>query len=186
MTKPELPTDQRSPAGSPDQGEPVFLAVGRVRKPHGLHGEVSLQVLTDFPERLEPGTTVYLGDDRRPVTIQAIRGQGKHTLVTFAGISSRDAAGSLRNLWVAVLSDDRPALPEGDYYHHEMIGLQVQERGGQPLGIVQDILVTGANDVYVVRPEDGGEILIPALDSVILEVNLPEKRMIVALPPGLI
>lgn len=90
----------------------------------------------------------------------------------------------LTNLDVFVHTWQVPSLPEGSYYHHELIGLNVFE-GAQKLGELSEILVTGANDVYVVRLAEGGELLLPAIPSVILEVNLAAQSMLVSVPEGL-
>jgi 16S rRNA processing protein RimM len=81
---------------------------------------------------------------------------------------------------------DRPPLPEGEYYHHQLIGLKVVNEQGDVLGKVKEILATGANDVYIVRPEIGKEILIPAVDEFILAVNLERGELRVRLAPGLL
>jgi len=85
-----------------------------------------------------------------------------------------------------VSAEDRPPLPEGEYYHHQIIGLNVFDETGTSLGVVSEILETGANDVYVVAAAGGREILIPALKDVLLEINLEQKRMKVHLLPGLL
>jgi 16S rRNA processing protein RimM len=92
----------------------------------------------------------------------------------------------LRNQFVLVRADDRPALPEGEYYHHQLIGLLVVDEREIALGELVEIMQTGANDVYVVRLRAGGELLIPAIDSVILAVDLERAEIQVQLPPGLL
>jgi 16S rRNA processing protein RimM len=77
-------------------------------------------------------------------------------------------------------------LPEGEYYHHQLIGLNVVSDDGRDLGLLVDILETGANDVYVVRAADGNEVLLPAIPPVILEVRLADRQMRVHLLDGLI
>jgi 16S rRNA processing protein RimM len=80
---------------------------------------------------------------------------------------------------------DRPPLPEGEYYHHQLIGLAVQDERGLVLGVLTEILETGANDVYVVTAVGGNEILLPVIPGVVLDVDLPAKTMRVHLPAGL-
>jgi 16S rRNA processing protein RimM len=106
-------------------------------------------------------------------------------LVTFEGYQSREGVAELRNQLVHVSAADRPPLPEGEYYHHQLLGLQVIDESEQPLGWLDQILTTGANDVYLVRDQAGGERLIPATDEVVLDIDLERKIIRVHLLPGL-
>lgn len=173
-------------AGSLHKGEPVFLAVGNLRRPHGLHGEIIMDVLTDFPERLHPGITLYVGPSHLPLRLHSLRWHGSALLVVFDGYETLEQAGKLRNHLAYVTATDLPPLPEGDYYHHQIIGLQVFSEQGEILGKVSEILTTGANDVYVVRPDIGKEILIPAVDEFVVAVDLESGRLRVRLSPGLL
>jgi 16S rRNA processing protein RimM len=156
--------------------------VGRLRRPHGVKGELVMDVLTGFPERLHPGKEVYVGEERRPARIRSIRGHDKALLVSLEGVETPEAAGRFRNELVCISSAELPALPEGEFYHHELIGMQVLDEAGQALGELVYVLETGANDVYEVRTPDGKELLLPAVDEVILEVDLEQRRMTVRLP----
>jgi 16S rRNA processing protein RimM len=177
---------QDEASGSPPIGEPDFLVVGKLRRPHGVHGEILMDVYTDFPERLEAGVTVYLGPQHMPVQIRNTRWQAPAMLVAFARYGSREEVGELRNLLVHVRADDRPPLSEGEYYHHQVLGMQVVEESGENLGVLSGILETGANDVFIVTTQEGREILLPATEDVLLEIDLERKQMRVHLLPGLI
>jgi 16S rRNA processing protein RimM len=96
-----------------------------------------------------------------------------------------ESAGELRNQMVYVRADDRPPLPEGEYYHHQLLGLDVVSEQGEYLGHLTQILGTGANDVYVIRPESGPELLLPAIESVVLDIDITHGEMKVRLLPGL-
>lgn len=172
--------------GSPKEGEPVYLAVGMLRKPHGLRGDLLLEVYTDFPERLRPGTQIFVGDEHRPLKITRRRPHNNGLILGFEGVDTPEAAGKLRATVAYVPSADRPALPEGEYYHHEIIGLSVLDEDGAELGRLSEIIQTGANDVYVVKTAQGKEILLPALKEVLLGVDLESKIMRVHLLPGLV
>lgn len=174
------------PAGSPGKGEPVFLVIAKLRRPHGVRGEVIMDVLTDFPERLKKGLVVFIGQDHRAETIRSLRQHGTALLVAFKGYDTPETVGVLRNELVYVRADDRPPLAEGEYYHHELIGLRVVDESGILLGTLIQILDTRANDVYVVRPQAGPEILLPAIESVILDIDLEKGEIRVHLLPGLI
>jgi len=173
-------------AGSPQKGEPVFLAVGKLRRPHGLHGEIIMDVLTDFPERLHRGITLYVGPEHQPLRLRSHRWHTAALLVAFEGFDTPERAGELRNQLAYVTTADRPPLPEGEYYHHQLIGLKVISEQGEVLGKVTEILATGANDVYVVRTEIGAEILIPAVDEFVRAVDLERRELRVRVAPGLL
>jgi len=162
-----------------------FLVVGKLRRPHGIRGEIILEVLTDFPERLHRGLVVYVGPQHQPLRLRSLRQIEGGLLIAFQGYADREAAGELRNQLVMVRADDRPPLEEGEYYHHQIMGLRVVNEGGQFLGQVVEILETGANDVLVIRPEQGQELLLPMLESTILSVNLDRGELQVHLLPGL-
>jgi len=168
--------------GSPRPGEPVFLVVGKLRRPHGFRGELLMEVFTDFPERLKPGKEVYLGDQHRPIKFKSVRVQGSDLLVTFRGIDDEKKAGELRNLQVLVRTDALPDLPDGVYYHHQLVGLTVEDESGKIFGKLDEVLQTGSNDVYIVRDADGKEVLFPALEDVIVSVDLEHQLMIVRPP----
>jgi 16S rRNA processing protein RimM len=172
-------------AGSPTAGEPVFLVVGRLQRPHGLKGEVLMGLMTDFPERLQPGTKVYVGEAYEEFEIQSRREHGSRLLVRFAGHEQREKAEAFRNKMVYVRADDRPKLPEGEYYQHEMIGLTVVSDEGETLGVISEILETGANDVYIVKNEAGKDLLLPAIDEVVIAIDIQARTIKVHLLEGL-
>jgi len=172
--------------GSPPVGEPEYLVVGFVRRPHGVKGEMLMDIHTDFPERIKTGLTVYVGDQYQPMVIASLRTHAKGLLIRFRGTKTPEDAGLYRNTWVYVPTADRPELPEGEYYHHQLLGLNVVTDEGVELGVLVDIIETGANDVYVVRDADGKEVLLPAIPPVILDVSLVDRQIHVHLIDGLI
>lgn len=176
-----IPT-QDSATGSPAPGGPVFLAIGFLRRPHGIKGEIVMDILTDFPERILSGKTVYVGDEHEPLQLASVRSNDRALLVRFAGFQTPEEAGRLRNKTVFSRSAELPQLPEGEYYHHQLLGLAVVNEAGEALGVLEDILETGANDVYLVKSSEDKELLLPAIEDVILEVNL-ERREIRVRPP---
>jgi 16S rRNA processing protein RimM len=175
----ETPDQQGKNTGSPQASEPVFLLVGRLRSAHGVKGEITMEVITDFPERLRPDRTVYVGDDYKPLRIDQTRWKDKLLIISFHGISDRDAISVYRTQPIYIKTEEMPDLPEGDYYHHQLIGLQVVDESGSSLGTMAEILETGANDVFVVKPELGPELLLPVIESVILNVNLEKGEITV-------
>ena len=176
--------EHKETSGSPD-GEPVYLTVGFIRRPHGLHGEMMMDLHTDFPERMKSGRKLLVGEGHRSLTLAGARPHQAGLLVKFKGIDTPEEAGQLRNQWVYIKSSEAPELPEGRIYQHELFGFQVVDDNDQPLGELVEILETGANDVYVVRKEAGGELLLPAIPSVILEVDRARRLLRVHLLEGL-
>lgn len=177
--------NRRQSPGSSIPGEPEFLAVGKLRRPHGVRGEIQMEVITDFPERLEAGNVVFIGPDQQPLRIRSYRWHNQLLLIQFVGYEDRESAGGLRNQWVFVRTADVPPLEAGEYYHHQILGLSVLTTAGETIGVLQEIIETGANDVYLVRDEHGRELLLPAIDQVVVEINLEERRILVNLLPGL-
>ncbi|MCZ7554127.1 MAG: 16S rRNA processing protein RimM [Anaerolineae bacterium UTCFX2] len=174
------------PAGSPPSGEPVFLAVGRLLSPHGLNGEIQMEILSDFPERLKPGRMLYLGDDRLPLEVRGRRGHSRGFLIAFTGYDNPESVKEMRGQYLYTQADDLPELPKGEFYHHQILGLRVKSDAGQELGTVVGILETGANDVFVVQSQDGSEILLPNIRSIVLEIDPDRHEMTVHLLPGLV
>lgn len=183
---PETQDEAQIKAGSPQVGEPEYLVIGFLRRPHGVRGEMLMDVHTDFPERIKPGITFFVGEAYQPMTLASNRPHHKGMLVRFRGIKNPEDAGLFRNTWVYVTSGSRPKLPDGEFYHHQLIGLNVTDEEGTLLGTLVDIIETGANDVYVVRDNKGRELLLPAIPEVVLEIQLANGQMRVHLLDGLI
>lgn len=176
--------DTKNAPGSPD-GEPVYLVVGFLRRAHGLRGEIIMDLHTDFPKRLRSGRKLFVGDEHKLMMLSGARPHAKGLLVKFKGIETPEDAGQLRNQWVYVKATDVPALPEGQIYQHELFGFKVIDENDRPLGELVEIIETGANNVYVVKDESGKEILLPAIPSVILELDVDRRLMRVHLLEGL-
>ena len=181
-----MPRQAKKPAGLPVAGGPAFLVIGKIRRPHGVAGDVLVEIYTDFPERLEPKAVIYAGDAHIPLTIRRQRIHNDGILLAFEGLTTPEQAGRFRNQILYIIATDAKELPEGEYYYHELVGISVMTETGETLGNVTEIMQTGANDVYVVTNETGREILLPAIAEVILDVDLNSKKMKVHLLPGLV
>jgi 16S rRNA processing protein RimM len=164
--------------------EPRFLVVGRVLRPHGVRGEVRVEIHTDFAERFAVYRTLYLGDQHTPYGLEGHRFHQGTVLLKFRGLDDRNAVEALRGQWVRIAAQDAVPLQEGEIYLDQMLHLQVVTVEGEHLGSVIDIIETGANPVYVVRGSSG-EILIPDTDEVILNVDLERQVVTVHLIEGL-
>ncbi len=162
---------------------PGYVAVGRIGPAWGVRGAVKVIPLVDKRERLAPGREVTVDGERR--VIESSRWQKGIVYLKLSGIDDRDAASALRERFLVVPEGELAPLPEGQYYRFQLIGLMVRNASGASLGRVTDVLTTGANDVYVVQGEKG-EILVPATDEVIKEIDLERGEMVIEEVPGLI
>jgi 16S rRNA processing protein RimM len=142
---------------------------------------------TDFPERLQ-GRRVWLqGPSPRWSVIGAAQPYRRgFFIVHLEGVGDRDAAESLRGYEVQVPVEELPPLPEGEYYHHEIVGLRVEDEAGADLGRIVAIERTGANDVYAVERGDGRRWLLPAVRDVVLRIDVAAGLLVVRPLPGLI
>ena len=169
---------------------PGYLAVGQIVGAHGLNGELKVEAYSDFPDRFAPGATLYLGEDLEEVQVATVRPHKTHLLVNLDEIGDRNEAEDVRGLWLYVPEADAAELEEGQYWIHDIIGLQVVTVDGVQVGKITDVMATGANDVYVVRPagdiNGGRDVLLPAIADVVEQVDLQNGLMIVRLLEGLI
>ena len=177
--------DQKNLSGSP-VGEPLYLSVGFLRRPHGVQGEIIMDLHTDFPERMTVGRKLFVGEEYQPLTLTSVRPHQSGLLVKFKDIETPEAAGKHRNQWVFIKAKDAPPLPEGQIYQYELIGFKVIDESGSLLGSLAEILETGANDVYVVKDDSGKELLLPNIPSVILDLDVAHRLLKVHVLDGLI
>jgi len=158
-----------------EQGD-IEVLVGRVGKPHGIKGEVTLDVRTDEP-------------DRRPSSLTVIRSRWHQStlLVTFEELADRNAAEAVRGtvLFATLGGDDVPEDPE-EYYDHQLVGLAAVDTDGTPLGEVTAVVHGSAQDLLTIRTPDGRNTLVPFVAALVPEVDLPGGRIVVADRPGLV
>jgi 16S rRNA processing protein RimM len=170
----------RRNAGSDNANEPVFLVLGKLRRAHGVYGEIPLEVYTRMMELLTPGKKILIGDQHMPYFIQDIRWKQDLLILKLEGINDRSEASAFTNSLVYINSKELPKLSGDDFYLHEIVGLDVFEEEGRLIGVLEEILETGANDVYIIRDDSGRETLIPAIDDMILEIDIANNKMVVA------
>jgi 16S rRNA processing protein RimM len=170
---------------------PKYLLLGEILRPHGVKGELRLRLLTDYPERISKLKTVYLGGDPddpevKSYRVQHMRMNQDYGLLKLTGIEDRDQADLLRELFVMVDIKHAVPLEEDEVYLYQLIGLRVQSDSGEELGVLREVLETGANDVYVVDSPAYGEILIPVTEETIVKTDPEAGVMIVHLLDGLL
>lgn len=158
------------------------VLVGRVLKAVGLAGEFRVQVSSNVPERYAPGALLFIDDN--PYHVARTRQTRHGIVVKLIEVMSREQAEKLKGKALYIQESQVPPQADGIYYHYQILGIRAYSRADDYLGEITDILTTGSNDVYVVS---GGprEILVPALEGVVMEVDTTSRRMIVDLPDGL-
>lgn len=156
------------------------IIIGRVGATHGIQGDLRIIPLTDFPERFAALREVMVGDEL--LHVERVKPQGKNVLVRFREYAVREEAQKLTGRLLTVARADAAPLDEGEYYVFDIVGLTVYDEEDNELGTVENVIRTGSNDVYAVRAEDGREILIPALRTAVLAIDVPGGRMTVRLP----
>jgi 16S rRNA processing protein RimM len=184
MSDPEITkkNTEANDIGSLGTGEPVFILIGKIRKPHGVDGELLIDAYSESPERFKAGKQIFIGEDHELHVIKTRRMMDKAMLITFKDVDDVNLAGQYRNKYIYTIKEYLPSLPDGEYYHFDLVGLNVYDQMGVYMGKLKEVLETGANDVYVVENEAGEEILLPAIASVIIAVSLSEHKMIVDPP----
>ncbi|MBW4436090.1 MAG: ribosome maturation factor RimM [Pleurocapsa minor GSE-CHR-MK-17-07R] len=171
---------------------PSHLILGEILRPHGVRGELRVKLLTAHPDHLKQLKTVFVGAgigarNVKPYTLSSIKilGDG-YAIIRLEEVPDRNAADRFRMQMLMVALADAVPLEDGEFYLYQLIGMKVQQEDGSPLGTLIEVLETGANDVYVVRGDAHGEVLIPVIDGVILSTDVENSLLTVRLPEGLL
>jgi len=167
----------------PEDGEERII-IGDIVAAYGLRGEVKVIPQTDFPERfatMETARVRYPDGSERLFPIEHLRWQRRHLVVKLKGCETRSDAELLRGLSWVVRESEQVPLPEGVYYIHQILGLQVRTTDGESLGRVQEVMRTGSNDVLVTP-----RALIPALEDIVVKVDLEAGEIWVEKVEGLL
>lgn len=164
----------------------TLVRIGKILKPHGVRGTLKVMPMTDDKSRYDYLKEVYI-QTRHGVKLFRVLGaryQEKFVLLDLEEINSMNDAEAYVGNFLAIEKKDRMPLAEDSYYIDDLIGLEVYE-DGECLGKLIDVMQPGANDVYVVALENGKELLLPVIKSVIKKIDLSEKKIIVEVPKGL-
>jgi 16S rRNA processing protein RimM len=175
-----------SPSGSDQENAPPpeYLVVGEIVAPFGIRGGVKVHLDTDFPELVLEATHLYIGDPPTRYLVEWAQAYKQIVRLKLSGCDDRNAAETLRRQPVQVSMEQAPTPGEGEYYFFQLLGLDVWTEEGELLGEVVEIHATGGSEVILVRGEQG-EILLPAIESVVREVDLEAGRIRVHLLEGL-
>jgi len=174
----QIDADKKS--GSLKKSEPEFLAVGKLRKPFGLTGEMKFESYINDLDVFTQGKEIFLGKSFTRRKIASMRKSGNSLLLRLEGVNNPEDARILANQILFTQAENLPELEEGNYYYKQLIGIRVEDSEGNQMGEIVEIIETGANDVYVIfNKEEEKEILIPAIQSVILKIDIESNLMVV-------
>jgi 16S rRNA processing protein RimM len=164
-----------------------WATIGTIVAPFGLQGELKIYPLTDVPDRFTSLPAVYVGPDHIRYRLNGVRPyKGELLILKLKGVNDATAAEALRSQQLFIPLKDLATLPPDSYYQHDIIGLQVRKMDDSEVGTIVDIIVTGGNDVYVVRMGNGKQALIPAIKEVIKQIDLIRKVMYIDPMQGLL
>lgn len=165
-----------------------MLRVGVISSTHGVRGEVKVFPTTDDPNRFKDLKTVTLdtGKELLPLTIQSVKFFKRMVILKFKEYDNINDIEPYKGRDLLIHRDQAVPLNEGEYFITDLVGLDVITDEGEPLGKLSEVLQTGANDVYVVKRPSGKDVLIPAIKSCILNVDLDAGQMKVHLLDGLL
>ncbi len=165
------------------------LVVGRIGRPHGIRGEVTVEVRTDTPDIRFAAGAVLVAEPARlgPITIAAARWHSGRLLLLVEGVSDRTGAETLRGVVLSAEVDDTeaPEDPE-EFYDHQLRGLAVLTMSGESLGVLEDVLHLPAQDLLSIRRLDGRELLVPFVLEFVPEVDVAGGRVLIDPPAGLL
>ena len=166
-----------------ESSELEFLTIGQILAPWGVKGKLKVKVITDFPQRFAPSSKIYI--NRQPMTIDSTEQHKGKVIIKLNQIDTIEAAQRLRGQPIEIHHSQLYPLPEGQYYHFQLIGLEVWTTQGKLLGNITEILTAESNDNYVVSG-DKGEILIPAIEDVVKSIDLDSRRITIEPIEGLL
>ncbi|MFC2034601.1 ribosome maturation factor RimM [Chloroflexota bacterium] len=160
-----------------------FITIGIILAPWGNKGKLKVEIATDFPQRFAPSSNVYI--NRQLTLIESSAWYKGRRIIKLNGINSIEDAEKLRGQLVEIHQSQLYPLPEGQYYHFQLIGLEVWTTQGELLGNITEILSAPSNDTYVVNRAEG-DILIPAIEDVIKSIDLNKGGLIIEPIKGLL
>jgi 16S rRNA processing protein RimM len=164
-----------------------MLLVGIVRRPHGREGEVSVEVLTSFPDRFQPGLRLAWQKDgaQRLLTLTGVRPHGGRLLLTFDGVGDLPAARALSGGELLVADEDRVPPPEGFYYSRDIEGFLCEDAMGRRLGTAAGLEQTSAGPLLSVDAAGKGPVLVPFVEGIVVRVEREGRRIVLDPPEGL-
>lgn len=164
-----------------------MYVIGIVLKPQGLKGEIKVKSISPYPERFKLLNKIFVKKEKiQAYSIQSVRVSDKFVFLKFNEINNREQAEDLRDCEILIEKSDLLELKDQEYYIHDLIGCQVCTNDGQDIGELVQVSQFSSNDVYVVKNNQGKEILIPAISEVIRQIDLEKKIITIQLLEGLL
>jgi len=171
----------------PEQQKTEWATIGQVVALFGVRGELKVRLLTDIPGRFQQLEAVHASTNQQRLVIERVRPhKGEMIVVKFVGIDDANAAEPLCRQELLIPESQLAQLPPDSYYQHDILGLQVITLAGRELGPIVEILETGSNDVYIIKGSDEKQLMIPAIKSVVKQIDLVRHTMYVDPLPGLL
>lgn len=166
---------------------PEYIVVGRFGRPRGVSGEIYLNPLTDNPERFRKAGIFWIESDDgwKETKITAIRFISGKPAVRIEAIDNSEKARELTNQYLYIKATDLDDLPEGSYYHFDLIGCRIVDLNGNSLGQLVDVERYPANDVWVIESEKGKRSMFPAVKAFIEDVDIEAKLIVINPPEGI-
>lgn len=165
-----------------------LLQVGVITSTHGIRGEVKVFPTTDDPKRFKKLKQVILdtGKEKRDLEVESVKFFKQFVILKFKGIDNINEVERYKRCPLLVTRDHAVPLQEDEYFIADMIGMQVVTEDGAVFGTLKDVIETGANDVYIIKSSEHGEVLVPAIKECILDINIEEQKMQIHLMDGLV
>jgi len=166
-----------------ESSESEFITIGEILAPSGVKGKLKVKIVTDFPQRFTPSSKIYVNG--QPMSIETTEWHRGTAIIKLNTIDSTEDAQKLRGQSIEIHHSQVYSLPEGQYYHFQLIGLEVWTTQEELLGNITEILTANSNDNYVVNGAKG-EILIPAIEDVVKSIDLNKGRIVIEPIEGLL
>lgn len=172
-----------------DYQNPEYLVIGQITKPHGVRGELRVDVSTDEPARFLKLKEVLIARNERQtpqmMEVESVRFHQDKALVKFVGLNYRDQIEEFRKWLVLIPIDQAIPLEDGEFFYYQLVGMTVETDEGEFLGELTEVIQTGANDVFVVQHPEKGERLIPDTEEVVTKIDGEARKITVHVIPGL-
>jgi len=164
----------------------VFV-IGQIVKPQGIHGEVKVKIISSFPERFRELKSVFVGESHASYRVEKARVNGTFAFLKFKGVDDRNQAELLRNCYLYVTERELMPLPDEDaFYLHQIVGLNVFDQTGTPLGTIVNVENYPGNDLFVLEDTGGRQYLIPAIKQFVKNVDIANRTMTIDVVDGLL
>jgi len=166
-----------------------FIAIGGVVKPHGIRGEFCIKSYADSPLLFDQVTSLFLQDGKKPpqpITVRSWREHKGLVLLTCENVNDRDLAEALRGRTLLMREEDLPEIEGDEHYIRDMLGCRVQLEDGTDVGVLENFYENAEQDTWVIKADDGKEILLPAVPEFVLDVDLDTETIVIDPPEGLL